>query len=219
MKISDIPKESRPRERFITFGPESLSDAELLAIVLRSGTINENVIDMSNRIISAYGLYNLFESSISELQKIKGIGVAKALQILSISELWKRKESFKKQTKIIKSSKDIYNLFSDKLKGKSQEYFYIVMLNTKNKVIGIKKISLGILDASIIHPREIFKPAIKNSAARLIMVHNHPSGDPTPSEEDIVITKKLIEAGNLIGIEVMDHVIIGDSNWWSYVEK
>jgi len=174
---------------------------------------------MSNRIIATYGLNKLFNCSLRELQKINGIGPAKALQILSISELWKRQESSKKKPKLIKSSEDIYNLFYAKLKEETKESFYITMLDTKNKVIGVEKISLGILDASIIHPREIFRPAIKNSCSRIILIHNHPSGDPSPSEEDLEITQKLIKVGDLIGIEVLDHVIIGDGHWWSWKER
>lgn len=217
MRIKDMVKENRPRERFVSYGANSLSDAELLAIILRTGTKNENVIDLSNRLIKEYPLEKLFSSSIEELTKIKGIGRDKAIQILTVSEIQKRNYSEKKPAKIT-SAKDVYNLLKNKLKNEKKEHFYIVLLDTKNKIIKTKEISIGILDASIIHPREIFSEAIKALASRIILVHNHPSGDPTPSNEDIEITKKLIDVGELVGIEILDHVIIGNERYYSYEE-
>ena len=214
-----MEKNSRPRERLQEFGVESLSDAELLSIILRTGTKAENVIDMSNRLIALYGIDELFNCTINELEKINGIGQAKAMQLLAVSEIGKRIRLKKKKQDKIDSAKDVFNLFEERLKSEKQEYFFTVLLNTKNYVINIQKISMGILDASIIHPREIFKSAIRNSASKIILVHNHPSGDPTPSEEDLEITNKLIGSGELIGIEVLDHVIIGDGKYWSWLEK
>lgn len=219
MKIRELPKSSRPRERFLKFGPESLSDAELLALILRTGIHNENVIEMSNRLISKFTLGKLFDSTIIELKKIKGIGEGKAIQILTIAELTKRCNQVKKSKTKISSAKDVFDILNDELKEKTKENFYIILLNTKNLILKIEKISIGILDATIIHPREIFKPAIKNSASRIVLVHNHPSGDPLPSEEDLNITQKLMKVGELIGIEVIDHVIIGNENYWSYLES
>jgi DNA repair protein RadC len=219
MKILDMEKNSRPRERLEQFGVESLSDAELLAIILRTGTKSENVIDMSNRLIALYGIDELFNCTITELKKINGIGKSKAMQLLAVSELGKRIRLKEKRKEKINTAKDVFYLFEEKLKYEKQEFFYIVLLNTKNNVISIEKISQGILDASIIHPREIFKPAIRNSASRIILIHNHPSGDPTPSQEDLDITKKLKESGDLIGIEILDHVIIGDGEYWSWIEN
>lgn len=219
MKIKDIVKEGRPRERFLVFGSESLSEAELLAIILRVGTKGENVIDLSNRLISEFGLKELFESSIEELTKIKGIGKYKAIQILTISEITKRINYSQNAKKKIVSAKCVYDLFKDKLSEKKKEYFYIVLLDTQNKIIKTEEISVGILDASIVHPREIFKSAIKSSASRIILVHNHPSGESRPSEEDLSVTKKMIDVGELVGIEVLDHVIIGKGEYWSYVEN
>lgn len=218
MKIKDIVKESRPRERLFHFGSESLSDAELLAIILRSGSKNENVIDLSNKLISKYGLSKLFECELNELCSIKGIGMGKASQIVSVKELSKRIfEPENKRKKILKAN-DVFDIFKKKFFGENKEYFFIVLIDTKNYVIKTEKISMGILDASIVHPREVFRPAIRNSASRIILVHNHPSGDPTPSEEDLDITNKLINAGNLIGIDVLDHIIIGRDNYWSWIE-
>ncbi|MEK6847903.1 MAG: DNA repair protein RadC [Nanoarchaeota archaeon] len=229
MKIKDFPEQNRPRERFLKLGPEALSDAELFAILLRTGIRGkmiekgkyergENVIEMSDRLINEYGLDKLFECSLKELQKINGIGPAKAMQILTIAELQKRINQAKKPVKKITCAKDVFDLFHERLKDKKEEHFYIIMLDTKNNIIGEQLISKGILDASILHPREVFKPAIKNSASKIILVHNHPSGDPSPSNEDLEITEKLIKSGNEIDIKVLDHVIIGGEKWWSWVE-
>ena len=216
MKIKDLPKSSQPRERFLKHGPEVLSDAELFAILLRTGTINENVIDMSNRLIAEYGLDKLFDCSLKELEKIKGIGPSKAMQILTIAELQKRINQSKKPLKKISCAEDVFNYFHEKLKDKKEEHFYILMLNTQNYIIGEQLISKGILDASIIHPREVFKPAIKNSASKIILMHNHPSGDCFPSGDDLTITKKLVEFGEKFGIKVVDHIIISNDKWWNW---
>ncbi len=220
MKIKDLPEQNRPRERFLKHGPEVLSDAELFAIILRTGIINENVIDMSNRLITEYGLDKLFECSLKELQKIKGIGPSKAMQILTIAEIQKRINQSKKPVKKISCAEDVFKLFQDRLKDKNEEHFYILLLNTQNFLITDPiMISKGILDASIIHPREVFKPAIKNSASKIILVHNHPSGDPNPSNEDLDITDKIIQSGEELGIKVLDHVIIGSNGHWSWKES
>jgi DNA repair protein RadC len=219
MKIKDLPEQNRPRERFLKQGPEALSDAELFAIILRTGTLNENVIDMSNRLIAEHGLDKLFECSLKELQKIKGIGPGKAMQILAIAELGKRYSQTKNQIKRISRSKDVFDLFHERLKTKTQEEFYVLMLNSKNNVIKEHLIYKGTLDAAIIEPREVFKEALKNSAAKIILIHNHPSGDSSPSLEDERVTEKLIEAGDLLGIKVLDHVIIGNSSHWSWKEN
>ncbi len=195
MKIKEMPEQNRPRERFLKHGPEVLSDAELFAIFLRTGTTGENVIEMSNRLIAEYGLDKLFDCSLKELQEIKGIGPSKAMEILTIAELQKRINQSKNPIKKINCAEDVFNLFHERLKDKKEEHFYILMLNTQNIIIGEQLISKGILDASIIHPREVFKPAIKNSASKIILVHNHPSGDPKPSAEDEEITKRLKEVG------------------------
>ena len=215
MKIKDLPKQNRPRERFLKYGPETLSDAELFAIILRTGTINENIVDVSNRLIKEYGLDKLFECSLKELEKIKGIGPSKAMQILAMAELGKRHTSSKTPIKKITCAEDVFNHFHERLKNKKQEHFYILMLNTQNIIVGEQLISKGILDASIVHPREVFKPAIKNSASKIILIHNHPSGDPSPSPEDDEITKKLIKAGDELGVRVVDSIIIGGDSWKS----
>ncbi len=214
-----MPDSSKPRERFLKHGPETLSDAELFAIILRTGTIYENVIDMSNRLIAEHGFDGLFDCSLKELQNIKGIGPSKAMQILAMAELGKRYSQSKKPVKKITCAEDVFNYFNERLKDKKEEYFYILTLNTKNHITGEYLISKGVLDSAIIHPREIFKPAIKNSAFKIILVHNHPSGDPNPSQEDLDITKQIIAVGKHIDIKVLDHVIIGRDELWSWVER
>ena len=223
MKIKDMPEQNRPRERFLKYGPETLSDAELFAIILRTGTSGENVIDMSNRLIAEYGLDKLFECSLKELQKIKGIGPSKAMQILSMNELSKRYNSIKlfngNNQRRISCGEDVFNLMFEKLRDKKEEHLYLILLNTKNLLICEPiLITKGILDASIVHPREVFKQAIKNSAAKIILVHNHPSGDTTPSRNDNEIFKRFCSLGEDLGIKVMDQVIIGRDSFYSSVE-
>ena len=221
MKIKDLPDSSKPRERFLKHGPEALSDAELFAIILRTGTLDENVIDMSNRLIAEYGLDKLFDCSLKELQKIKGIGPSKAMQILAMAELGKRyNQSQIPQKKKITCAEDVFNLMHEKLKDKKEEHFYVLMLDTKNNLIGEPVlITKGILDASIVHPREVFKQAIKNSASKIILVHNHPSGDPNPSREDLEVTKSIIETGRILEITLIDHVILGLNSFESINKK
>ena len=154
-----------------------------------------------------------------ELQKIKGIGPGKAMQVLAMAELGKRYSQAKRPVEKIKQAKDVFDLFHDRLKEEKQENFIIVMLNNHNNIIGEQLISKGTLDAAIIEPREVFRSAIKNAAARIILIHNHPSGNPSPSNEDIEVTKKLIDAGKLLNIQVLDHIIIGNGSWWSWQES
>lgn len=219
MKIKDLPEQNRPRERFLNKGAEALSDAELFAILLRTGSKGENVVDMSNRLINEYGLDKLFDCSLKELQEIKGIGPSKAMQILAMNEILKRIHLSEKPIKKITCAEDVFKLMHDELKDKKEEHFYVLMLNNQNNIIGKQEVSKGILDASIIHPREVFKPAIKNSASKIILVHNHPSGNPEPSSNDLEITEKLTNAGDQIGIKILDHVIIGEKEFWSFTKK
>jgi len=218
MRIKDISEENRPRERFQRLGATVLSDAELLALVLQKGTNGENVIDMSNRLISRYGIDKLSDLSLNELQEIKGIGPAKAMQIKALFEFNKRYSLSKKNGKPIKSAKDVFEYASQRLLGADKEHFMILHLDSKNRVIKDETVSIGTLNSSLIHPREIFKSAIKESANAIILVHNHPSGDPAPSEEDEEITKRLFDAGELLNIKLLDHVIVGDEGWWSWRE-
>lgn len=219
MKIKEMNEDSRPRERLVKFGVENLSDAELLALILEKGTKQENVIEMSNRLINKHGLNKLSECSLKELQEINGIGFAKACQIIALFELNKRHALSEKPRKFISSAKAVFELMNEKLKDEKQENFITIHLNNRNYFIKEELITKGVLDASIIDSREVFKSAIRNSASRIILVHNHPSGDPSPSEEDQEVTEKLIDAGELLGIKVLDHVIIGNGNYWSWKES
>ncbi len=213
MNIKEIPLESRPRERMKQVGIEALSNAELLAIVLRTGTRQENVVEMCNRILSKHSLSELSELSLKELQEIKGVGESKAMQIKAIFEINKRKKQNENKVQKIRNAEDVFNYFREELENKKKEYFYALLLDSKNKIIKKELVSIGTLDSSLVHPREIFKGAIKNSAASIILVHNHPSGDPEPSQQDIEVTKEIVKAGQVLNIKVLDHVIIGKNRW------
>ena len=219
MRIKDISLENRPRERLEKQGPSVLSDAELLAIILKTGNKTENVIDMSNRLLSKYSFDKLSMCSLTELQEINGIGSAKACQIIALFELNKRHSYSKTQGKPIKTAKDVFEHCSPKLSSSDREHFMILHLDTKNRVIKDEIVSVGALTGTIAHPREVFKSAIKESAHSVILVHNHPSGDPTPSDEDLKMTERLLEAGEILGIKVLDHVIIGKGAWYSIINK
>jgi DNA repair protein RadC len=221
LTLRDVPEEERPRERMLQYGAQALSNAELLAILLRTGTISESAVGLAQRLLAeSGGLRQLVEMSASELIKIKGIGLAKAMQIKAGIELGRRiARSVQHSTVTIRSPRDVSDLLMEDLRYLKKEHFVCLFLNTKNHVIGQETLSIGSLNASIVHPREVFVAAIKRSSASIICVHNHPSGDPTPSREDIEITKRLSEAGRLIGIDVLDHIIIGDRTFVSLKEK
>ncbi|NLC65549.1 MAG: DNA repair protein RadC [Clostridium sp.] len=220
-KIKDMPQMERPQERLLRYGPESLSNSELLAVILRTGTKKTNVIKLSSNIIDSFGgLNGLLESSKEELMKINGIKEAKAAQILSVAELSKRFLTFRSgdDYKIL-SPADAANLLMVELRSLKQEVLKVILLNTKNAVIGTYNASVGSLNSSIVHPREVYKEAIRKSAASIIIAHNHPSGDPTPSSQDIAVTNRIKEVGKIVGIELLDHIIIGDGNFISLKEK
>jgi DNA repair protein RadC len=219
MRIKDLPNSSKPRERFLEKGPGALSDAELLALILRIGTRGENVVEMANRLLSSYSLEGLFDCSIDELRRIKGIGPNKAIELLTIREIGKRYNDSKNPITRITSSKNVFDYFKESLRDEKQENFIVLLLDTKNKIIKDELVTKGVLDAAIVHPREIFKPAIRNSASKIILVHNHPSGDPTPSPEDLDITEKMKKSGEELDIKVLDHVIIGRETYWSWAES
>lgn len=219
MRIKDISKENQPRERLKKNGVHVLSDPELLAIIFKTGNKEENAISMSDRLITRYGLDKLNELSLNELQEIKGIGPAKAMQIMALFEFNKRHSLAKRDGEPIKSARDVFEYASQRLITNQQENFMILLLDSKNRIVKDEVISIGTLNASIIHPREVFKSAIKESANSIILVHNHPSGDPEPSQEDNEITEKLFEAGELLNIKVLDHVIVGKVEFYSFKEK
>jgi DNA repair protein RadC len=220
MMIRDYPLEERPRERMIKDGAEKLSNQELIAILLRTGTKNESVFELASRVLKELGtIRRLTEASVEELTRIKGIGEAKAVQIKAGIELGRRVARKQVELLTIRSPQDAATYLMELLSLEQQEKFYCLYLNTKNQVVYEKAVFVGSLNASIVHPREVFKEAVKWSAASIIVAHNHPSGDPTPSREDIEVTRRLIDAGEMIGIECLDHLIVGDGRFVSLKEK
>ncbi|AOY78376.1 RadC family protein [Clostridium formicaceticum] len=220
--IKEMPVYERPREKLVTYGVNTLSNAELLAILLSTGSKEMSAIDLANCILSSTkeGLRFFTDCAIEELIQIKGVGLAKATQIIAAVELGKRIALTTKANNYkIKGPDDVTHLLMEEMRYLKKEFFNIMLLNTKNELIAVENISIGSLNASIVHPREVFVRAIKRSSASLILVHNHPSGDPQPSKEDINITNRLVEAGKLIGIEILDHIIIGDNAYVSLKEK
>lgn len=216
--VHDLPLSERPRERLLKHGIEALSAQEILALILGRGIKDESVIVTAQKLLSTFGnLKNIAAASMEELTKIKGIGPAKAAQIKAAFELSKRLEdsSDKGQKTTVKSPEDAIKSVKNQLKGKKKEHFLVLSLDTRNHLINTQTISIGSLDSSIVHPREVFKEAISSTAASVIFAHNHPSGDPTPSEDDIKLTKRLVEAGEILGIEVLDHIIICDKEYIS----
>ncbi|MFJ5764926.1 MULTISPECIES: RadC family protein [unclassified Lysinibacillus] len=219
--IRDVNIADRPRERLLRQGAKSLSNQELLAILLRTGTKEESVLVLANRVLSTFErLHHLKHATIEEMVAIKGIGEVKAIQILAAIELGRRlsqKQNDDKYT--VRSPQDAAAYLMPDMTSLSQEHFVVLFLDVKNQIIHKKTIFIGGLNASIVHPREIFREAVKRSAASIICAHNHPSGVPTPSPEDIEVTKRIQEAGFIIGIELLDHVIIGDHQFISLKEK
>jgi len=210
--LHDLPQEDRPRERLKEVGVDNLSIQELLALVIEKGRKGKSVLSVSQNLLARFGnLAKMKEASVEELQKGDGIGFATACKLQAALKLGEKAlNTHKRYGDEIRSPKAVFDLLENDLGNKKKEHFKILSLNTRKKLIGIDDVSVGILDSSIAHPREIFKPAIQNSAASIILVHNHPSGDPTPSNDDIKMTERLIEAGKIMGIEIDDHVIIAD---------
>jgi DNA repair protein RadC len=210
--LRQIPKEERPRERLLHYGAEALSNSELLAILLRTGTANESAVKLAGKVLAACGgLRHLTDMTVEQLTAIKGIGLAKALQLKAGIELGRRlSRSRLEDAPAVRSPREAAELVHDELRYLTKEHFIVLFLNTKNRVIGKETMSIGSLNASIVHPREVFRSAIRRNSASIICAHNHPSGDPTPSPEDIEVTRRLSEAGKLIGIELLDHIIIAD---------
>ncbi|WP_256442680.1 DNA repair protein RadC [Cohnella sp. LGH] len=219
-RLRELPSGERPRERMQQHGAQALSHAELLAILLRTGTRNESAVYLAQRILNECGgLRKLAESGWEDLTHIRGIGPAKALQLQASIELGRRIARSKlPETVKITCPQDVADLLMEEMRHYREEQFVCLFLNTKNHVIGRQTLSIGSLNASIVHPREVFKAAIRRSSASILCAHNHPSGDPTPSAEDLQLTKRLAEAGQLLGIELLDHLVIGDSSFISLKE-
>jgi len=220
--IHDLPISERPRERLQKFGISALSAQEILALILGRGISGESVMVTAQRLLSRFGsLKGIADASVEELSQIKGIGLAKSAQIKAAFELANRLEGYAESgdKPIVKTPEDVVGLVRGRLKGKKKEYFLALLLDTRGQLIKVSEISVGSLDTSIVHPREAFKEAISASAASVIFVHNHPSGDPEASEDDIKLTKRLAEAGEIVGIDVLDHIIISDKNHLSLKGK
>ena len=219
MKIKDMPKIERPREKLIAKGAENLKDSELLAILLRTGTTGKNVIEIASHILSKYSKKRLLQMTYVDLSKISGIDSAKATTLLAAFELSKRAlEVNDTNLPVISDAKDAVAQLSD-MRDLKKEHFVVLYLNAKNQLVYKETISMGTLNANLVHPREVFEPALKYSAAQIIVAHNHPSGDPKPSEDDLEVTKRLTEAGKMMGIEVMDHVIVSKNSYFSFKEE
>lgn len=222
MKIKDLPLDDRPREKLILRGPQSLSDSELIAIILRTGTKGKSVVQISQEIIKKSGnLASLAVKTVSAFTKDEGIGKDKAATLAAVFEIAKRVNAQIKwfSDAKITSPEDVAKIFIPLLKDEIKEHFFVLCLNSANKIIKYENISIGNLNSSVVHPREVFKVAIDNNSANIIVLHNHPSGNPEPSNEDISITKKLVESGKILGIEIFDHIIIAGNQYLSFVEK
>ncbi|HCX04133.1 MAG TPA: hypothetical protein DHM42_06555 [Clostridiales bacterium] len=220
--IMEIPKDERPREKLLKYGAKSLTNSELIGILLRVGSNKDTAITLGQKILkeNEKGLLNLVNATPGSLNKFHGVSNAKAATILAAVELGKRISSTKASESFkITSPQDVSALVMEDMRYYKKEYFRIILLDTKNKVIDIITISIGSLNSSIVHPREVFLEAVKKSSASIILLHNHPSGEVQPSREDINITQRLIEAGDIMGIKVLDHIIIGDGTYLSFKEE
>ena len=220
--VRDLPKEERPREKLIQRGAASLSDTELLAILLRTGTSSVSVLHLAEEVLAKYqdkGLVSIMNISPQEIASVHGVGLAKAATIVAAVELGRRL-SAKAAQKLekIEGPEDVARYASPLLRFEQKEHFLVMLLDVRNRVLAMPTISIGSLTASVAHPREIFREAIRYSAANMILIHNHPSGDPTPSKEDVQITKQMMKAGEIMGIPVLDHVIIAGDGFLSLKE-
>ncbi|UDM75513.1 RadC family protein [Vagococcus fluvialis] len=221
MGLKQYQPEIKPREKAKKYGIEALSYQELIAIILRTGNKDKHVLDLSNEVLLNFdNLFELKTATIEELKEIEGIGPAKAIEIQAAIELGKRLTIEERQKKgQILSSVDLAEQLILEMKDYEQEHFMVLYLNAKNEVIKKKTLFIGSLNQSVAHPREIFKIAVKTSTARMIMVHNHPSGNPNPSKQDIAFTERIVECGRLMGIDILDHLIIGENSYISLKEE
>jgi DNA repair protein RadC len=219
--VHDLPMPERPRERLRQYGPEALSSQELFALIIGRGVSKKSVMTIAQELLVRFGnVKAISEATLEELSQIKGIGLAKAVQIKACFELGKRKDLEPELKDYdIKNPQSVVIAIRAGIKDKAKEHFKLILLNTRNKIIGISTISVGSLNTSVVHPREVFKDAIIHNAHSVVLAHNHPSGDTNPSEDDLTITKRLKEAGKILGIEVIDHIIISKNGYFSFKEK
>jgi len=219
MPVKSLSFEEQPREKLIKYGVKNLSNVELLAIILRVGNRKENVLELSRKILGKFDLKELSRISYNQVKGFKGIKAAKACQILACFELARRLASYQEYRRAVLSSKDIVKAFKAELSYLKKEVFLGVYLNARNYIIRKEEISVGTLDMSLVNPREVFGPALTDGAKSIILIHNHPSGDPEPSEADFEITKQIKKAGDLLGVKVIDHIIIGGKGYISFHDK
>ena len=216
MKIKDLPKVDRPREKLEKYGAGKLSNSELLAILLRTGSKGVNVVELSHKILNKFGGDGLPKATVQELKNTFGLGAAKACEIAACFELGRRLLQNKKSTLIL-SPQDVWGELKD-IRDNKKEHFVVFFLDSRSQEIKREVISIGSLNANLVHPREVFEPAIAASAAQIIVAHNHPAGNPSPSQEDLDITKQLVNGGKILGIELSDHVIVSKTNFFSFKE-
>jgi DNA repair protein RadC len=220
-RLKDLPEEERPRERLCSAGAPALKDSELLAILLRTGTARETAIDLAQRLLTQFGDFRaLGNATVSELRKIKGIGPAKAAEIKAAMEIARRYRSLSAGERPRFSAPEaVFARFHEKMRDVKVEQVWVLMLDKKNRLIRESMVSQGSLDGSLVHQREAFKDAMRESASAVIFVHNHPSGDPAPSEDDRELTRRLVQTGEIVGIKVLDHVIIGENDYVSLADR
>lgn len=222
MNLHDLPAGELPRERLIARGAEALSDAELLAILLRTGRAGENVLELARGIVARFretGLHEILAMPCAEFARIPGIGTAKAATVLAALELGRRAQQTAKSRPRIREASDVAELLRPRFRAEKREHFLVLPLSAKNEVLMVADVSVGTLTNALVHPREVFEPPIRCGAAHIILAHNHPSGDPAPSAEDHRLTRLLKDAGALLGIPVTDHVIIGGDGFFSFAEE
>ena len=214
LTVREMPTEERPRERLAAYGPRHLSNTELIAILLRTGSAGENVISQSSRLLSRFdGLRGLGKATYAELCAEKGLSEAKTCQILAALELGRRYVSLAPEERAtINCPEDVVNLLSAEMSALDQEHLRVLLLNTRNEVMGVEEIYIGNVNSSVVRPAEVFRPGIRGNATSLIAAHNHPSGDPAPSGADVSITRDLVQAGKLLGMELLDHIVIGSTH-------
>ena len=220
-RITDLAADERPRERLAKLGPQALSSAELLAILLRVGVPGENAVQVGQRLLQDFGgLPGLHRATFDEVRAQHGIGEAKAAQIKAAIELGRRlKDESPKDPPAINSPADAAELVQYEMSGLEQEHLRVIMLDSRNHVLGIAEVYKGSVNSSQVHIGEVFKPAIRRNAPAIIVIHNHPSGDPTPSPDDVAVTRAILQAGKLLDIDVLDHMVIGQGRWVSLKER
>ncbi len=215
--VKQWPEGERPRERLIANGPSGLTDAQLLAIIIRNGKAGRSALDLGMELLTKFdSLAGIGQAGISEICEVQGIGPAKAAEIKAAIEIGRRYQKHVQAGASFCSSQDVAAHYGPKMKDSKKETFKCLLLDTKNRVIREEEVSVGSLTASLVHPRDTFRAAIREAAAAIIFIHNHPSGDTRPSQEDILLTRRLVQTGEVIGIQVLDHIIVADSGFFSF---